>query len=232
MPVNPFVLFYGVQLGSSWVNAMLYMLELVMCMRYFQRSSRPLAHKIGVGLMVLFDTLCTMAINANVFLTFETFLHQASFFSLSIPTSATLFLTYSTAAIEQFFLIQLYFILTRNRVISLFLAVLVVVHVGFSFAAGIMVQTAPFTLKLTYTVTAVGAILCAVVDILIAGCLGREFFKLKTAHTSTTSLMRRIYVLSVTSGAIVASTTLLMMILFLTGNHLSSSSSARGVSMP
>ncbi|KAJ7696680.1 hypothetical protein B0H17DRAFT_1052730 [Mycena rosella] len=71
---------------------------------------------------------------------------------------------------------------------------------------------------MTFAVTAVGAILCAVMDLLIAACLGMKFFKLKTNHSSTPSLMRRIFVLSITSGAIVASTTLLMMILFLTGN--------------
>jgi hypothetical protein len=100
-----------VELASSWVNAMLYMLELVLSLRYFQRSSRPLPHRIGVGAMVVFDTLCTMSVNANVFITFQTFLGQASIVSLFIPTSVTIFMTYCTAAIEQFFLIQLYFIL-------------------------------------------------------------------------------------------------------------------------
>ncbi|KAJ7105059.1 hypothetical protein C8R43DRAFT_1047029 [Mycena crocata] len=218
MALNPFLVTYGVELASSWVNMMLYMLELVMCLRYFQRGSRPLPHKIGVGAMFLFDTLCTMAVNANVFLTFQLFFGKGSPTSLSIPTTLTIFFTYLTAACEQFFLCHLYFILTRNRIISLCLAFLVVVHLSFSFAAGIMVQTEPFTEKLTWTITAVGAILCAVMDLLISGCLGYEFFKIKTDATSAKSLMRRIYILSVASGAIVATTTLLMMILFLTGN--------------
>ncbi|KAJ7133549.1 hypothetical protein C8R44DRAFT_849601 [Mycena epipterygia] len=217
-----FFVSYGVQLASSWVNAMLYMLELVMCLRYFQRSSRPLPHKIGVGAMVLFDTLCTMAINANVFITFQVFFGKAAFSSLNIGTTATLFMTYSTASIEQWFLIHLYFILTRNRVISICLAFFVIVHLGFSFAAGIMLQTfsLPFTERLTFAVTAAGAILCAIMDMLIAGFLGYEFFKIKTktSASSPQSLIRRVYILTVTSGALVASTTLLMMILFLKGD--------------
>ncbi|KAJ7490552.1 hypothetical protein FB451DRAFT_1220344 [Mycena latifolia] len=201
MAINPFVLAYGVELASSWLNAMLYMLELVLCFRYFQRSSRrPLAHRVGVAAIVVFDTLCTMAVNANVFLTFLGFLGQSTFYSLSIATSSTITMTYCTASVEQFFLCHLYFVLTRNRVVTILLAALILTHLGFSFAAAIMVQTEPFTFRLTYSVTAVGAILCAVTDILIAACLGRDF------------------ILSVTSGAIVASTTLLMMILFLTGN--------------
>ncbi|KAJ7110924.1 hypothetical protein C8R44DRAFT_799734, partial [Mycena epipterygia] len=217
-----FFVIYGVQLASSWLNAMLYMLELVMCLRYFQRSSRPLPHKIGVGAMVLFDTLCTMAINANVFITFRIFFRKACFSSLKIGSTAILFMTYSTAAIEQCFLIHLYFILTRNRVISICLAFLIIVHLGFSFAAGIMLQTfsLPFTERLTFTVTAVGAILCALMDMLIAGFLGYEFFKVKSkiGASSPQSLIRRLSILSVTSGALVASTTLLNMILFLKGH--------------
>ncbi|KAJ7089132.1 hypothetical protein C8R44DRAFT_818818 [Mycena epipterygia] len=217
-----FFVIYGVQLASSWLNAMLYMLELVMCLRYFQRSSRPLPHKIGVGAMVLFDTLCTMAINTNVFIAFQIFLRKTCFSSLNIGSTATLFMTYSTAAIEQCFLIHLYFILTRNRGISICLAFLIIVHLGFTFSAGIMLQTfsLPFTERLTFAVTAVGAILSALMDMLIAGFLGYELFKIKTKISagSPQSLIRRIYILSVTSGALVASITLLNIILFLKGH--------------
>ncbi|KAJ7143632.1 hypothetical protein C8R43DRAFT_570812 [Mycena crocata] len=244
MALDQSLLTYGVELAGSWVNMMLYMLELVMCIRYFQRCSRPLPHRIGVGALVLFDTLCTITVNANVFMTFLCLLGKKALTSLSIPTSVMIFLTYLTATCEQLFLCQLYFILTRNRLISLFLAFLAVLHFSFSFAAGIMVQTTPFAefpttsfIELpTFTVTAsaplillldqfadyfphrVGAILCALSDLLIAGCLGYEFFKIKTNAASTKSLFGRIYILSIASGAIVASNTLIMMILFLNYN--------------
>ncbi|KAJ7464736.1 hypothetical protein B0H11DRAFT_2285004, partial [Mycena galericulata] len=209
---------YGVSLASSWFNMMLYMLELVLCLRYFQRSSRPLPHKIGVGALILFDTLCTMAIDANVMATFLLFFGKEPFSSLSIPTSAILFMTYSSASVEQLFLCQLYFILTRNKVLSLFLGVLIVVHLGFSFASGILLQTAPFGDQISFTANTVGASLCAVTDVLIAGLLGWKFFKMKSYQNSMQGFVRRVYILTVTSGAIVASTTILMLVLFLKGD--------------
>jgi len=65
--------------------------------------------------------------------------------------------------------------------------------------------------------SSVGAITCGINDLLIASCLGYELFKLK-AQTSNSSVLHRVFILSITSGAIVATTTLLMMILFLKGN--------------
>ncbi|KAJ6529430.1 hypothetical protein DFH09DRAFT_1185098 [Mycena vulgaris] len=221
MVAKQFVLEYGVQMASSWVNMMLYTLELVVCVRYFQRSSRPLPHKIGVGAMVLCDTLCTMAVDADVFVIFELFVRKVSFQDAIIPASLTVFMTYCTASIVQLFLIHLHFVLIRNRAVSAFLVFLVAVHLSFSFAAGVMIFTEFFTAQhLVFIVAAIGAILCGLTDILIAGCLGTKFFnfKLKYRHGSTPSLIRRIFILSLTSGAIVASTTILMITLFVTDN--------------
>ncbi|KAJ7017887.1 hypothetical protein C8F04DRAFT_1153751 [Mycena alexandri] len=216
--IEPLLISFGVQLASSWVNMMLYMLEIVMCFRYFQRSARPLPHKIGVGAMVFFDTLCTMSVDANILITFLSFFGKESFAALLVPTSTTIFLTYLTAIVEQLFLCHLYFILSRKRVVTLILIGLGAIHLSFSFAGGILVQTAPFPGRLTFTITAVGAILCAVNDFLIAGCLGYEMYKVKRSQSATPSLLRRLTILSITSGAIVASTTLLMMILLLKGS--------------
>ncbi|KAJ6486285.1 hypothetical protein DFH09DRAFT_1210607 [Mycena vulgaris] len=221
MVAKQFVLEYGVQMASSWVNMLLYTLELVVCVRYFQRSSRPLPHKIGVGAMVLCDTLCTMAVDAEVFVIFELFVRKASFQDATIPASLTVFMTYCTASIVQLFLIHLHFVLIRNRAVSAFLVFLVAIHLSFSFAVGVMIFTEFFTAQhLVFTVAAIGAILCGLTDILIAGCLGTKFFnfKLKYKHGSTPSLIRRIFILSLTSGAIVASTTILMITLFVTDN--------------
>ncbi|KAJ7740239.1 hypothetical protein DFH07DRAFT_839328 [Mycena maculata] len=215
-----FVLSYGVQIASSWVNMMLYMLELVMCLRYFRRSSpsRPLVHKFGVGALILLDTACTMAVDANTFETFLLSLGKESFFSLSVPTSVTIFMTYSTASVEQLFLCHLYFFLTRNRITSMFLVVIVVLHLAFSFASGILLQTADLGNPWPFTTNIVGAVLCAVTDVLIAGLLSWEFFKIRPSQNSQRRLIRRIYILCVTSGAIVACTTILMLILFLKGD--------------
>ncbi|KAJ7845412.1 hypothetical protein B0H14DRAFT_976254 [Mycena olivaceomarginata] len=208
---------YGVELASSWANMMLYMLEIVMCLRYFQRNTfRPLSHKIGVGAIILFDTLCTLSVDAGVFMTSLVFLGKEPF-SSTLSTSFIILLTYSTAVIEQFFLCHLYFIITRKRAVSLFLVLLGLIHLGFSFAAAIMLQTAPKNPSVD-SIISVGAIICGVTDLLIASCLGYELFKVRRSHNSNSSPLRRIFILSITSGTIVATTTLLMMILFLKGS--------------
>ncbi|KAJ7214000.1 hypothetical protein GGX14DRAFT_444746 [Mycena pura] len=193
---NGFLISYGVELVSSWVNMMLYMLEIVLCTQYFRRPNRPLAHKIGVGAILLFDTLCTASVNANVVNTFMLFFGKESFRGWTIPTTISILMTYSTASITQLFLCQLYFLLSKNRWFSLFLVFLGFVHVS------------------QINFCSVGAILCAANDLMISGCLGYEFWKVR----SSTSGLRRVFFLSLASGAIVASTTLLMMILLLKGD--------------
>ncbi|KAJ7814933.1 hypothetical protein B0H13DRAFT_2139061 [Mycena leptocephala] len=56
---------YNNLLVSSWINCMLFMLELVLAVRYFQHSSRPLLHRAGIGAMIASDTLCTFTICAK-----------------------------------------------------------------------------------------------------------------------------------------------------------------------
>ncbi|KAJ7643655.1 hypothetical protein FB45DRAFT_279352 [Roridomyces roridus] len=208
---------FEVQTAASWLNTMLYMLELVMVIRYFRRASRPLPHRIGVAALVFFDTACTMALDANVIVVFLSFFGKQSLGSLFVPTTVILFMTYLSASVEQLFLCHLYFILTRNRLICVFLTFLVILHLAFSFASGILLQTSAFGDPRPFTANTIGASLCAVTDVSISALLGWEFFKIKSRHNTAQDLIRRIYILCVTSGAIVASTTILMLILFLKG---------------
>ncbi|KAF8215052.1 hypothetical protein K438DRAFT_2008534 [Mycena galopus ATCC 62051] len=218
MAVEQFVTVYAVELASSWVNMMLFMLEIVMCLRYFQRSTfRPLQHKIGVGAIIFFDTLCTISINVDVFATFLVFIQKESPVALLAPSALTILFTYSTAVIEQFFLCHLYFIITRKRIVSLGLAFLGLVHVGLSFSAAIMLLTSPTNHSLS-AITGAGAIACGITDLLIAGCLAYELFKIRRSQSSKSGVLRRVFILSVSSGVVVASTTILMMILFLKGD--------------
>ncbi|KAJ7069323.1 hypothetical protein C8F01DRAFT_512176 [Mycena amicta] len=215
---NGFLVSYGVELASSWINMMLYMLEIVLCFRYFQRRGRPLGHRIGVGAMLVFDTICTGAINGTVFITFlALFGKETQFFVFGASTTLSILMTYSTAAVEQLFLCHLYFVLSRNRIISLLLVFLCLAHLAVSYAGAIMVSTIKFH-PVTFQVTAAGAIMCAFSDILIAGFLGSEFYKMQKTRSSMRTVWRRVFFLSLTSGAIVAFTTLLMMILLLKGD--------------
>ncbi|KAK7022162.1 hypothetical protein R3P38DRAFT_2959722 [Favolaschia claudopus] len=218
MAAGQIAISYGVQITASWFNMLLYTLEIVMCLRYFQRSAfRPVPHKIGIGAMLLFDTICTIAVDAQVFVTFLIFIGKEPLESLKVPASLSIFFTYCTAVIEQLFLCHLYFILTRKRFVSIFLAALGLTHLGITFGAATWLVKDPAN-PFIYKLTAIGAIACVVVDLLIALCLGYEWFKIRRSRSSNSNLLRRVFFLSITSGGIVASTTLIMMILFLKGS--------------
>jgi len=127
-------------------------------------------------------------------------------------------MTYATALVEQFFLCNLYFNLTGNAFISIFLVLSILFHTGFSFASAGMALSSQ-SVWASFTPTTVGAIACAVTDILIASCLCHKFWGMMqdcSQQTSTRSLLQRIMMLVVSSGAIVASNTLITIILLLT----------------
>nr|GAT48346.1 predicted protein [Mycena chlorophos] len=209
------ILSFEVELASSWVNMMLFMLEIVLCFRYFQRRGRPLAHRIGIGLILFFDTICTGTANAYVFIMFLSFFGRASVFGFEIGNAIQMMLTYSTAVVEQLFLCHLFFILSRKRIVSAVLVFLGFAHLSVSYAAAILVFTLGHFDSLTFQVTSAGAILCAVTDVLIAGFLGYEFFKILKNRGIMHNIWRRSLLLTLTSGAVVALTTLLMMILLI-----------------
>ncbi|KAF8212583.1 hypothetical protein K438DRAFT_1957189 [Mycena galopus ATCC 62051] len=200
----------AVELASSWVNMMLYMLEIVMCVRYFQRSTfRPLPHKIGVGATIFFDTLSTISVDADVLTISLVRIQKESPVALVVPSALNIFFTNSTAVIAQFFWCHLYFIMLGNFTAR----PLKKLKVGLSFSAAIMFLTSPID-HVTFAVAEAGAIACGINDLLIAGCLAYELFKIRRTQSSNSGVLR-VFVLSVSSGVVVASTTFLMVILFL-----------------
>ncbi|KAJ7848288.1 hypothetical protein B0H14DRAFT_3453273 [Mycena olivaceomarginata] len=58
---------YNNLLAASWINCMLFMLELVLAVRYFQHSSRPWLHRAGIAAMAASDLLCTFTICAKIY---------------------------------------------------------------------------------------------------------------------------------------------------------------------
>ncbi|KAF8188808.1 hypothetical protein K438DRAFT_2145826 [Mycena galopus ATCC 62051] len=111
---------YNEQLVASWINCMLFMLELVLAVRYFQHSSRPPLHRAGIAGMLASDMLCTFTICARIY-------QLVSLYPSGIPdsfpdfilytTAVILCTTYATSSFAKLFLCVLYFNLTNRRVI-------------------------------------------------------------------------------------------------------------------
>ncbi|KAF7353464.1 hypothetical protein MSAN_01535700 [Mycena sanguinolenta] len=209
---------YPYLLIGTWINCMLFTLELALALRYFQHSSRPLLHRVGIAAMVMSDLLCTFTIFAKVYrLVLQACQPTSGYSEYNMETLAVILCsTYATASIAQLFLCTLYFNLTRRRTISAFLIFTIVVHLGFSYASAILVVVNGTPMGWAMLTSKIGAISCAVTDSMIAAALLDTFIRLdKTSafRVSTHNLLRRLIILSFSSGVVVASTTLLSVIL-------------------
>ncbi|KAJ7268222.1 hypothetical protein B0H12DRAFT_1097553 [Mycena haematopus] len=213
--VNQSVIFLAV---ASWLNVALYTFELILFGRYFARSSRPLVHRIGVGLMLLFDTICTLAVGFDLCLTME-----ASVVNLRVlltPLVVQIITTYATSVVAQLFLCNLLYRLTGSIIVAGPILILIFVHLAFSWASAILILT---TLSeahsgMAFKTTAVGTISCSVTDVVIALSLGWKFWTMMAGASRehpTKSLLRRILILTISSGALCATNTLSVMLLLL-----------------
>ncbi|KAJ7907221.1 hypothetical protein B0H13DRAFT_2332602 [Mycena leptocephala] len=207
-------------LVSSWVNIALYTLELVLCAVYFGRSSRPTIHKLGVVGLVFVDSVCTLSVCFAVglsplSLSLTTTNLRLVFFA---PLATEILTTNVSAGIAQLFLCNLFYNLTRNKSLSGLMLLLILVHIGLSCASAFGSLATLFLFGFVLTTTTFGAIFCAATDVLIAISLAWKYWTMmkdSIPEHSTTSLLRRVLIMSVSTGAICASNTLLMMILLL-----------------
>ncbi|KAJ7239399.1 hypothetical protein B0H12DRAFT_1136193 [Mycena haematopus] len=209
---------------ASWLNIALYTVEIILCLRYFQRPARPLIHKIGVGLLVFADTVCTGAVLFDVCLTIGVggigVGDRKTFMAALIALVLQIIPTYLSAAISQLFLTNLFVVLIGSKLFGLPLLLLIVVHVAFSWGSAIA-SIATFNVGgMILTTSSIGAISCAATDVIIAMCLAWQFWKMmgpkpETSFKSSKSRLRPVLILIVSSGAICAINTCAAMILIL-----------------
>ncbi|KAJ7810474.1 hypothetical protein B0H13DRAFT_2148207 [Mycena leptocephala] len=215
---------YNNLLVASWINCMLFMLELVLAVRYFQQSSRPLLHRAGIGAMIASDTLCTFTICAKIYLVVSLYPSGPphGFPEFTLQTSAAIICsTYTTASLAKLFLCALYFNLTKRRVISAILLFGIVFQLAFGYASAVLLLTTGSPYGWAMLISRIGSISSAVMDSMIAAVLLYTFIRMDATsafRASTHNLLRRLIALFFSSGVIVASTTLLAMILGLSGS--------------
>ncbi|KAJ7763166.1 hypothetical protein DFH07DRAFT_399205 [Mycena maculata] len=224
MSSNPDLVGNGFLLAASWINCMLFTLEIILMIQYFQHKSRPRLHKIGVAVLCSFDVLCTLGVCASTYLTLLLFPSDSHTFPLATmrALASVLFTTYATASMEQLFLCYLYFALTKNRITAGFLVSSIAVHLGATYASAILVLKTGSPEGAAYLTSKIGAISCAATDVMIASALMYTFIRLGNddgpVRTSTHSLLRRLMLMIFTSGVVVATTTLFTMIFLIRGS--------------
>ncbi|KAJ7033570.1 hypothetical protein C8F04DRAFT_1234750 [Mycena alexandri] len=202
--------------SSTWLNSGLYAIELVLAAQYLRRpSSRPLSNKLCVLGLLFFDTIATAGSFVNVIMalggimTFE-------LRNILAPTAVGILTTFATAAIAQTFLCYMFYVLTKNKLISGIVLLMILAHLGVTWASGILLLTTLNVGGAAFMTTKVGAVLCATTDITIAGLLSWKFWGMMaqiSPERSTRSLLRKILLVVISSGMIVAVNTILMLIL-------------------
>ncbi|KAJ7729459.1 hypothetical protein B0H16DRAFT_1586798 [Mycena metata] len=208
-------------LVSSWVNFSLYTAEILLCFRYFSRPSRPLSHKIAVGTLIFADTVCTVAIAFQTAFLLLPPVITTNIRLLLAPLAVAIVFTYISAAIAQLFLCNLFYVLTGNIFLTVGLLVLILVHVAFSWASGLSVVLLLQVGGIVFTETTVGAISCAATDVIISVSLAWKFSRMMAGtrpKNSTRSLLRRLLIITVSSGLFCAANTFVMMMLLLKGS--------------
>ncbi|KAF7348165.1 hypothetical protein MSAN_01769400 [Mycena sanguinolenta] len=111
---------------------------------------------------------------------------------------------------------------TKRRFVTGFLVFSIFFHLGFSYASAGLVLEERNPLGKALTTTQIGAISCAATDCLIAVLLACSFYQMESRTIkgrTTQSILRRLGVLSVTSGFIVASITLIAVVGLLKGEN-------------
>ncbi|KAJ7461966.1 hypothetical protein FB451DRAFT_1404462 [Mycena latifolia] len=167
--------------------------------------------------MVVFDTLCTLATCFETQLSLIVFPDDLDSVELLKPLAALIYTTYATALVEQYFLCTLYFLLTKNLLVTALLALMVLAHLGLVFTSATLLLTTQSVFD-AFMTTLIGAIFCAGTDMLIAFCLCLKFWQMMTRCSpegSTRSLIQRIMIMTISSGATTGLNTLIMMILLL-----------------
>ncbi|CCA75816.1 hypothetical protein PIIN_09804 [Serendipita indica DSM 11827] len=107
--------------GGSWLNCMLYMLEIVLLYFYIKEfwSSEKKLVKFFVSLCFLTDTVCTIAICAWVFMSDVQHWGEADYLAKQYwPTPTYVFCTTAVGALVQSFLIIRYYNLSRQSIIT------------------------------------------------------------------------------------------------------------------
>ncbi|KAF8206048.1 hypothetical protein K438DRAFT_1756774 [Mycena galopus ATCC 62051] len=218
-------------LAASWINCVLFTLEIFLAFEYFKSPSKPLLHKVSVGAILAFDTICTFAVCVSVYLVVVKFSCQTDgiFVRSSLQVvAAILFTTHTTAAICQLFLAHIYVCLTQNHVITSCLIFGVVVQwrfglpqLAFTYSATVLILVTNSPYGWAFLISKVGTIACATTDIFSAVALTHTFFRLEqtlATRVSMRSRLRRLVILTFTSGLAVSSVTLLVMILLIKNN--------------
>ncbi|KAG8773553.1 hypothetical protein FRB91_004096 [Serendipita sp. 411] len=211
----------GITVGS-WLNCMLYMLEIVLLF-FYVRDYWPRDKVILKALVLtcfLVDTVCTIALCSWVFMSDVLHWGDSPYLARQYwPTPTYVICTSLVGALVQSFLVSRYLVLSKQRAISgtLFLFILTAFAGGVSVAV-ILISFNSYADRDKAIITAtIWLVSSSVADVLIALCLVITLVKAanQTRIASTRNIINRLIVVSIQSGTFTTVLAILVLSIYL-----------------
>ncbi|KAF7292204.1 hypothetical protein MIND_01247700 [Mycena indigotica] len=215
-------------LCGTWVNFMLYMLELVLAWQYYTGrrlcapgATTPLVRWL-VGLQVTVDTLGTVFAAATVYLLLVVHWGDLPYLAQT-PWSIALYCitTGVSAFLEQIYLIWRYFILSKNYFVCVLILLEATASLGASFAIAVLTFMQPIAANRgrAMPLTLVWFITGAIADVAIALALVMQLRRYKSPYKQTQHIVRRLIVSAIQTGCVTALVTIFALIGFAVWPH-------------
>ncbi|KAL0580559.1 hypothetical protein V5O48_001469 [Marasmius crinis-equi] len=213
--LNAFDKSLGGLLCGTWVNSYFFMIELIMCYKYFTRYQKdPLWLKMIVLITLLVDIVSTIDHYAMIYMALciafeeiwtlmlepgnEEFLKRQYW-----PMPVYLVTTGASAWIVQHFLIFRFWLLSRNRFITPLLSLASIAAFAGAIVTAVVIVKFPTYDERTKADTPVTIWLVASAgsDILIAAILIYTLQRMKTSFRKTQNLVKRLTILAIQTGS-------------------------------
>ncbi|KAJ7675303.1 hypothetical protein B0H14DRAFT_3908891 [Mycena olivaceomarginata] len=209
----------GALLVGTWANSVLYTVEVIQAAYYYRHFKHDnWMLKLLVSSAIAIDAVSMIANYASVYL--YTITHWGDLAYLQNQywfDPLFLFATGAVAALAKSSLAARYWLLTRNKFITLTLFCLITVATGGAFACGVTIAIFPeYTNRRKVIIPGTTWLITeAVTDISIASALLWEFRKAKSSFKETRSLLKRLVAQTIQSGTAGASMALAVLVAFL-----------------
>ncbi|THV08020.1 hypothetical protein K435DRAFT_959478 [Dendrothele bispora CBS 962.96] len=204
-------------LVASWFNILLYTTEVLLSLYYFTKTRPGPFYKWSLLLALLFDTASSIVFCYYAYL----YIIASEGIPPSIvwPLSVNIILTFAPSTICQVFFTRRYYMITKNRIVTAGISLLIVSHLVLGHLGAIWQLIDPsdpsFQPSFRNTAIEVASIISTAADILIAIALTIALRRITTNYLSTKSLLHRFSVHAFTCGMVTASATVMVLILTL-----------------
>ncbi|KAJ6599677.1 hypothetical protein DFH09DRAFT_1303060 [Mycena vulgaris] len=221
MSFNPDITL-GALLMGTWANSILYTIEVIQAAYYYRHFKHDnWMLKLLVSSTIAIDSVSMIANYASVYLYTITHWGDLAYLQNQYwPYPLYVFTTGVVAALVQGFLAARYWLLAKNRFITLTLFFFIMVAIGGAFASALTLAIFPgYKDREKVLIPATTWLIAeAVTDISIASALLLEFWKVRSSFKENMSLLNRLVTQTIQTGTTGAAIALAVLVAFL-GNH-------------